>query len=81
MAQGLANWGARVVRFEFPDMAKRRADGRQHAPDRLPKLLDAFRQQVAMENDTGKLVIGGKWQGRPPCWPPCSAWRPVPPAA
>jgi len=63
MAHGLANRGARVVRFEFPYMAKRRADGRQRAPDRLPKLLDAFRQQVAMENDTGKLVIGGKSMG------------------
>ena len=63
IAHGLANRGARVVRFEFPYMAKRRADGRQRAPDRLPKLLDAFRQQVAMENDTGKLVIGGKSMG------------------
>jgi len=63
MAQGLAKRGARVVRFEFPYMAQRRADGRQRAPDRLPRLLDAFREQVAMEKVTAKLVIGGKSMG------------------
>lgn len=62
MASGLAQRGWRVVRFEFPYMAQRRVDGRQRAPDRLPKLLDAFRAQLAQEND-GPVFIGGKSMG------------------
>ena len=63
MAQGLAKGGSRVVRFEFPYMALRRVDGRQRAPDRLPRLLDAFREQVAMLQGQGALFIGGKSMG------------------
>ena len=63
MAGGLAQRGWRVVRFEFPYMAQRRLDGKQRAPDRLPKLLDAFRQQVAALQGQGPLVIGGKSMG------------------
>jgi len=63
MAEGLAQRGWRVVRFEFPYMAQRRLDGKQRAPDRLPKLLDAFRQQVAALQGQGPLVIGGKSMG------------------
>jgi len=63
MALGLAQRGWRVVRFEFPYMAQRRLDGKQRAPDRLPKLLDVFRQQVAALQGQGPLVIGGKSMG------------------
>jgi uncharacterized protein len=63
MAGGLAERGWRVLRFEFPYMAQRRLDGKQRAPDRLPRLLDAFRQQVAALQGQGPLVIGGKSMG------------------
>ena len=38
IAEGLAAKGIEVVRFEFPYMRLRRADGRQRPPDREPKL-------------------------------------------
>jgi predicted alpha/beta-hydrolase family hydrolase len=66
MAAGLADRGWRVARFEFPYMAQRRLDGRQRAPDRLPKLLDAFREQVSAlqsQGPGGPLFIGGKSMG------------------
>jgi predicted alpha/beta-hydrolase family hydrolase len=59
---GLAGCGWRVVRFEFPYMAQMRLSGQRRAPDRLLRLLDAFREQVALE--AGRtLVIGGKSMG------------------
>ena len=66
IATGLAEHGWRVVRFEFPYMAQRRLDGKQRAPDRLPKLLDAFREQVSAlhsQGTGGPLFIGGKSMG------------------
>ena len=49
MASGLADQSWRVVRFEFAYMARQRLSGRKAAPDRLPKLQEVFRQQVALE--------------------------------
>ena len=46
MAEGLAACGWRVVRFEFPYMARRRQGGPRSAPDRMPKLEQAFRDQL-----------------------------------
>lgn len=69
IATGLAERGWRVVRFEFPYMAHTRLTGQRRAPDRLPKLLEAFRQQVAMEDEAAgaaaphPLFIGGKSMG------------------
>ena len=66
MALGLAGCDWRVVRFEFPYMAQRRLDGKQRAPDRLPKLLEAFREQVNALQGQGAgapLVIAGKSMG------------------
>lgn len=63
MAEGLAARGWRVVRFEFPYMAQRRVDGKQRAPDRLPKLLDVFRGQVQALQGQGPLILGGKSMG------------------
>ena len=63
IASGLAERGWRVVRFEFPYMAQRRVDGKQRAPDRLPRLLDAFREQVGSLQGQGPLVLGGKSMG------------------
>lgn len=62
IATGLAACGWRVVRFEFPYMAHTRVSGQRRAPDRLPRLLEAFREQVALE--AGRpLFIGGKSMG------------------
>jgi predicted alpha/beta-hydrolase family hydrolase len=66
IATGLAARGWRVVRFEFPYMAQMRLTGQRRAPDRLPRLLDAFRQQVALameEAPAQPLLIGGKSLG------------------
>ncbi len=63
MAAGLTGHGWRVLRFEFPYMAQSRRDGRRRPPDRLPKLLDAFRAEVAALQGQGPLLIGGKSLG------------------
>jgi len=63
MAEGLAARGWRVVRFEFPYMARRRSSGRQQAPDRQPVLLEHWRHQVALAASEGPLLIGGKSMG------------------
>lgn len=61
-AETLAARGWRVVRFEFPYMARRRDDGKKRPPDRLPVLLDCWRAVIG-ELGPGKLVIGGKSMG------------------
>lgn len=61
-AGGLAAAGYRVVRFEFPYMARRRKDGKRRPPDRSDLLSDAWKQVVA-ELGPDRLVIGGKSLG------------------
>ena len=67
MAEGLAACGWRVVRFEFPYMARSRLSARRSAPDRLPTLEQAFREQVLREAAGPSaglpLAIGGKSMG------------------
>ena len=63
IATGLAQRGWRVVRFEFPYMARARVTGRRGGPDRLPTLEQAFREQVALESEERPLLIGGKSLG------------------
>ncbi|MEH6627229.1 MAG: alpha/beta family hydrolase [Motiliproteus sp.] len=63
VAEGLADKGVQVFRFEFPYMLKRREDGKRRPPDRADKLLCAFRQQIATVPHHGKLFIGGKSMG------------------
>ena len=63
IATGLAAQGWRVVRFEFPYMARQREGGSRGAPDRLPKLLDRFREQVGLEAGGPPLVLAGKSLG------------------
>jgi predicted alpha/beta-hydrolase family hydrolase len=57
IAIGLAQRGWRVVRFEFPFMARQRLLGRRQGPDRMPVLQDVFREQVREEQSA--------WPGRP----------------
>jgi len=61
-AEGLAARGWRVVRFEFPYMARRRGEGSRPPPDRQPVLLETWRRVVAALGPE-RLVIGGKSMG------------------
>ena len=64
VAQGIAAFGIRVVRFEFPYMAARRSgEKRGGAPDRQPVLLQSWRDVVAELGGGAKVVIGGKSLG------------------
>ncbi|MCS5706151.1 MAG: alpha/beta family hydrolase [Cyanobacteriota bacterium] len=63
MGEGLAACGWRVVRFEFPYMAKQRVTGRKSAPDRMPVLQECFRAVAAKARGQGALFIGGKSMG------------------
>lgn len=63
MAAGLSATGLRVVRFEFPYMAKRRQDGKRRGPDRKPVLLETWRQVVTELAPAERLIIGGKSMG------------------
>lgn len=65
-ADGLAARGHGVVRFEFPYMARRRAEGGRRPPDRAPVLLDTWRAAIAEVRRRfapARLVIGGKSMG------------------
>lgn len=59
-AEGLAERGFRVGRFEFPYMAARRS-GKRKPPDREPVLLDCWRSVIAGLKTP--FVIGGKSMG------------------
>jgi predicted alpha/beta-hydrolase family hydrolase len=61
-AQGLAERGLRVLRFEFPYMAQFRKTGKKRPPDREPALREAWRNVVTTLAGE-KLVIGGKSMG------------------
>jgi predicted alpha/beta-hydrolase family hydrolase len=63
VASGLAACGWRVLRFEFPYMARSRETGQRHGPDRQPVLLQSWRQQVAEVAAAGPFFIGGKSMG------------------
>lgn len=62
IAEGVADVGWRVVRFEFPYMAARRAAGSKKPPDCAPVLLETWRAVVA-DLGAGRLVVGGKSLG------------------
>jgi len=56
--------GVGVVRFEFPYMQQRRAEGTRRPPDRQPRLLEHWQQVVAsLDTPVEQLVIGGKSMG------------------
>jgi len=61
-AEGLAAQGWRVVRFEFPYMARRRSEAKRPPPDRQPVLLQTWRQVIDALGPE-KLIIGGKSMG------------------
>ncbi len=61
-AEGLADRGFRVARFEFPYMQERRLTGEKKPPNRAPILLQIW-SQVIDHFGTETLVIGGKSMG------------------
>jgi predicted alpha/beta-hydrolase family hydrolase len=61
-AEGLAEHGLRVVRFEFPYMADRTATGRARPPDAAAVLCDTW-HRVISPFPAQNLVIGGKSMG------------------
>ena len=61
-ADGLGKRGLRVVRFDFPYMAKQRASGRRRPPDREPVLRESW-QSAINSLAADRLVIGGKSLG------------------
>jgi len=67
LARRLGAAGVRVLRFEFPYMAERRATGKKKPPDREPKLLAAWRAAIAAARaelpDGARLALGGKSMG------------------
>ncbi|WP_455372404.1 alpha/beta fold hydrolase [Limibacillus halophilus] len=58
----IAAKGWRVVRFEFPYMAERRATGKKRPPNPAPQLLEAFREVIAGQGRR-RLVLAGKSMG------------------
>lgn len=62
-AEGLAELDHRIVRFEFDYMAERRHSGRRRPPERLPALLNRWRNVIDVLNGPEGLVIGGKSMG------------------
>lgn len=63
IAEDLAERDLRVLRFEFPYMAKRREDGKKRPPDRMPVLEAAFVQAISLAGNAGEVIVGGKSMG------------------
>lgn len=63
VAEGLAEKGIQVVRFNFPYMVKRAEDGKKRPPDRAPKLLEAYQAVITDVVGQKPVVIGGKSMG------------------
>ena len=61
-AKGLGRSGCRVVRFEYPYMASKRATGKQKPPDREPVLRQTWLRVIELLRKA-RLVIGGKSMG------------------
>jgi len=60
--EGIAMQGLRCVRFEFPYMADRRLSGGRKPPNRMPVLMESWRETVKAFRGA-PLVIGGKSMG------------------
>ncbi len=66
IAARLAARGVSVARFEFPYMARRRAEGGKRPPDRMPALLESFSEAATAARAAFAglpLLIGGKSMG------------------
>jgi len=61
IAQGLAQQGIRVARFNFPYMQQRLIDGIRRPPNRAPQLVEFFSELV--RDAEQPVYIGGKSMG------------------
>jgi uncharacterized protein len=62
-ANGLAEKGHYVLRFEFPYMQRHRAEGTKRPPDRQPKLLECWKDVIDQVGQASNLIISGKSMG------------------
>ena len=64
VAAGIAEHGIRVVRFEFPYMAARRNGVKKGgAPDRQPRLLEAWRKVIKHLGDPSAMEVTTRLNG------------------
>jgi predicted alpha/beta-hydrolase family hydrolase len=63
VSAGLASRGIRVVRFEFPYIARRRESGGRGAPDRPAVLMARWKDVIERFRGGARTVIGGKSMG------------------
>jgi len=63
IAQGLADNGFYVIRFEFPYMQRIRQTGKRRPPDRTQVLIESWMDVLNEVGEFRKLVIGGKSLG------------------
>jgi len=66
MVHDLNSFGLNTIPFNFPYMKIMEETGKRRPPDRMPKLIDSFKQQIRYyqsEYPDKKIVIGGKSMG------------------
>ncbi len=63
MAKLISHPQIEVVLFDFPYMLKRQQTGKKSPPDRMPKLIEAYKQQIVKHGQGRKVFIGGKSMG------------------
>ncbi|HEY9032064.1 MAG TPA: alpha/beta family hydrolase [Kangiella sp.] len=63
MAKLIGHPNIEVTLFDFPYMLKRQQTGKKSPPDRMPKLIEAYKQQIAKQAKGRKVFIGGKSMG------------------
>lgn len=63
MAKLISHPQIEVVLFDFPYMLKRQQTGKKSPPDRMPKLIEAYKQQIEKYGQGRKVFIGGKSMG------------------
>ncbi|GAA0204540.1 alpha/beta fold hydrolase [Kangiella japonica] len=62
MQREIANDQINVITFDFPYMFRRHQTGKKSPPDRMPKLIESFSEQIRQVN-TDLVIIGGKSMG------------------
>lgn len=63
MTKQISHPAIEVILFDFPYMLKRQQTGKKSPPDRMPKLIEAYKQQIAQQAKGRKVFIGGKSMG------------------
>ncbi|GLX86772.1 alpha/beta hydrolase [Thalassotalea loyana] len=63
MTSKLNRLGINTVRFDFPYMAKRAVDGKKYPPNKMPILIEAYKEVVENLSSTLPVFIGGKSMG------------------